>query len=467
MPINSDKSKKRVFLVIGLLFAAVVVAVVALSLNFGISGLPPSAQTEPGNVVGHTTSANIDSSMAGVTSTAKNSMDSNSGQGSQTGGRQENTQPSYLENQDKAGEKSETLKLLKSMTLEEKVGQLVIVGVEGYNNDEHSELLIKNYHVGGFILFKKNIRDSAQLSNLLNSLKASNASANKVPIFLSVDEEGGRVSRLPDEFKKIPSNKVIGKKDDSDLSYKVGAILGKELYAFGFNMDFAPVLDINSNPKNPVIGDRSFGTTPELVSRLGVETMKGIQSQNIISVVKHFPGHGDTSVDSHVGLPKVNHDLERLMSFELVPFNAALENGADTVMIAHILLPKLDSKNPASFSKAVITDLLRTKMNYNDVVITDDFTMGAITKNFDIGAAAVKSIQVGGDIVLVCHGFDKQEAVIKALLEAARTGRISAERLEESVYRVLELKRKYSLADSPSGAVDPKSINSEIAGLFK
>lgn len=467
MPNNSDKIKKRVILIIGLLFAVVVVSVVTLNLIFGISGLPPSAQTGSGNVMGHTTSADINSSMAGATSTTKNSTDSNSGQDAQTSGAPGNNQPSHLENQDKAGEASETLKLLKSMTLEEKVGQLVIVGVDGYNNDEHAELLIKNYHVGGFILFKKNIRDSAQLSNLLNSLKATNASANKVPVFLSVDEEGGRVSRLPDEFRGIPSNKVIGKKDDSTLSYKVGTILGKELYAFGFNMDFAPVIDINSNPKNPVIGDRSFGTTPDLVSRLGVETLKGIQSQGIISVVKHFPGHGDTSVDSHVGLPKVDHDLERLMSFELVPFKGAIENGADTVMIAHILLPKLDSKNPASFSKAVITDLLRTKMNYNGVVITDDFTMGAITKNFNIGAAAVKSIQAGGDIVLVCHGFDKQETVIKALLEAARSGQISAERLEESAYRVLELKRKYSLADSPSGAVDPKSINSEIAGLFK
>ncbi len=448
MPKNSDKDLKRVLLIIGLLIAAVVVSVVALRFNFGIPSLPPSAQTGPGNDIGQTTSANsdnTDSSLAEVTSTTKNSTDSNSG----------------LDNSE------EITKLLQSMTLEEKVGQLVITGVDGYNNDEHSELLIKNYHVGGFILFKKNIQDSAQLSNLLNSLKASNASANKVPLFLSVDEEGGRVSRLPDEFRKIPSNKVIGKKDDSALSYKVGAILGKELNSFGFNMDFAPVLDIDSNPKNPVIGDRSFGNTSELVSGLGVETMKGIQSQNIISVVKHFPGHGDTSVDSHVGLPKVNHDLERLMSFELVPFKKAIENGADTVMIAHILLPKLDSKNPASLSKAVITDLLRTKMNYNGVVITDDITMGAITKNFDIGAAAVKSIQAGGDIVLVCHGFDKQETVIKALLEAAESGQISAERLEESVYRILELKRKYSLADSPSGTVDPKSINAEIAELFK
>nr|WP_117387191.1 beta-N-acetylhexosaminidase [Ruminiclostridium cellobioparum] len=357
--------------------------------------------------------------------------------------------------------------LIDSMTLEEKVGQLVIVGVDGYENDEHSKQLMEKYHAGGFILFKKNIQDSAQLLTLLNSLKETNAALNKVPMFLSVDEEGGRVSRLPDEFKKFPSNKVIGQKNDSSLSYQIGNILGRELSSFGFNMDFAPVVDINSNPKNPVIGDRSFGTTAGLVSRLGIETMKGIRAENVISVVKHFPGHGDTSVDSHVGLPRVNHDLKRLESFELVPFKAAIENSVDAIMIAHILLPKLDPENPASFSKAVITDLLRTDMNFNGVVITDDFTMGAIEKNYDMGGAAVKSIQAGADIVLVCHGFDKQETVIKALLAAAQTGQISTGRLDGSVYRVLELKQRYSLGNAPAGPVDPQKINAEISVLFK
>lgn len=468
MPKDGDKAKKVVLIIIGILFTAVLVPIVLLHFNFGIPELPPSDQNRHGNGVEQTTlsnSDNTDSNMTKVPPSTQNSANSNSGQGAVSGSDiPEEIQPSTPGDQ---GNSEKTIRLIKSMTLEEKVGQLVMVGVDGYETDTHSELLIKNYHVGGFILFKKNIKDSVQLSSLLNSLKALNASSNKVPLFLSVDEEGGRVSRLPDEIKKIPSCKEIGNKNDSDLSYKVGAILGKELHAFGFNMNFAPVLDINSNPKNPVIGDRAFGNTPALVSRLGVQTMKGIQSQNIISVVKHFPGHGDTSVDSHVGLPKVNHDLERLMSFELVPFIEAIENGADTVMIAHILLPKLDSVNPASLSKPVITDLLRAKMNYSGVVITDDFTMGAITKNFDIGAAAVKSILASGDIVLVCHGFDKQEKVIKALLEAARTGQISTERLEESVYRVLELKRKYSMADLPSGTVDTQSLNSEISGIFK
>lgn len=442
------KRRSRVGIGLSLTAVAVVVLGYVLVQNLGLPQvLKPSDGTRPGGAAESTAAATSGITGGPGNTTAQNSPDTaEPGQDSQT-------------DQIKA--------LIDSMTLEEKVGQLVIVGVDGYENDEHSKQLMEKYHAGGFILFKKNIQDSAQLLTLLNSLKETNAASNKVPMFLSVDEEGGRVSRLPDEFKKFPSNKVIGQKNDSSLSYQIGNILGRELGSFGFNMDFAPVLDINSNPKNPVIGDRSFGTTAGLVSRLGIETMKGIRAENVISVVKHFPGHGDTSVDSHVGLPRVDHDLKRLESFELVPFKAAIENSVDAIMIAHILLPKLDAENPASFSKAVITDLLRTGMNFNGVVITDDFTMGAIEKNYDMGGAAVKSIQAGADIVLVCHGFDKQETVIKALLAAAQTGQISTGRLDESVYRVLELKQRYSLGNAPAGPVDPQKINAEISALFK
>ena len=444
------RRKRRSRIGIGLSLTAVAVVVLGYVLvqNLGLPQvLKPSGGTRPGGAAESTAATTPGMTGGPGNTTAQNDPDTaEPGQDSQT-------------DQIKA--------LIDSMTLEEKVGQLVIVGVDGYENDEHSKQLMEKYHAGGFILFKKNIQDSAQLLTLLNSLKETNAASNKVPMFLSVDEEGGRVSRLPDEFKKFPSNRVIGQKNDSSLSYQIGSILGRELGSFGFNMDFAPVLDINSNPKNPVIGDRSFGTTAGLVSRLGIETMKGIRAENVISVVKHFPGHGDTSVDSHVGLPRVNHDLKRLESFELVPFKAAIENSVDAIMIAHILLPKLDAENPASFSKAVITDLLRTGMNFNGVVITDDFTMGAIEKNYDMGGAAVKSIQAGADIVLVCHGFDKQETVIKALLAAAQTGQISTGRLDESVYRVLELKQRYSLGNAPAGPVDPQKINAEISALFK
>ena len=355
---------------------------------------------------------------------------------------------------------------IANFSLDEKIGQLVIVGVDGYLNDENSRRLIEEYHVGGFILFKRNIQNSDQMLSLLNSLKETN-SVNKLPLFLSIDEEGGRISRMPDEFLKLPSNQKIGERNNEFISYQVGTILGEQLKMYGFNMDFAPVLDINSNPRNPIIGDRSFGSEPNIVTKLGIQTMMGLQSQNIISVVKHFPGHGDTSEDSHKRLPVVNNDLKRLNSFELIPFNAAIENNADVIMVAHILLPKLDAENPASLSETIITELLRENMNFNGVVITDDFTMGAIEKNYDIGKAAVKSIQAGSDIVLVCHNFNKQETVIKAIKNAVLSGQISIERINQSVDRILKLKHKYTLSDMPVKTVDPQSINKKISQILK
>ncbi|NLE89839.1 MAG: beta-N-acetylhexosaminidase [Dehalococcoidales bacterium] len=355
---------------------------------------------------------------------------------------------------------------VKEMRLEEKVGQLVMAGIDGYENDDHARQLMEKYHVGGFILLKKNIRDAGQMLGLINSIKETNA-INKIPLFLSIDEEGGRVSRMPKEFAKMPASKKIGQLDNSQLSYQVGSIIGEELKSFGINMNFGPVLDINSNPKNPVIGDRAFGATAEIVTKSGIETMKGLHTQNIISVVKHFPGHGDTSVDSHIGLPTVNNDLERLNAFELLPFSAAIKNNVDAVMVAHILFPKIDPINPASFSPTIITDVLRQKMNFDGVVITDDMTMGAIINNYDIGEAAVKSINAGSDIVLVCHDYAKEEAVIQAIQKAAETGAISADRIDQSVYRVLKLKQKYNLSDKTVPSVEPQSINKKINVLYK
>jgi len=354
---------------------------------------------------------------------------------------------------------------ISKMSIDEKIGQMLVVGIEGYDLNENTKSLLEKSKVGGVILFSNNIQNTSQLLNLLNSLKRQNIK-NKIPLFLSLDEEGGRVTRMPKEFKNIPTNKAIGKINDEVLSNKIGAAIAYEIASFGFNMDFAPVLDVNSNPNNPVIGNRSFGGDIKTVSKLGIQTMKGIQSENIIPVVKHFPGHGDTSVDSHMGLPSVNNDLERLKSFELIPFKEAIRNNADAVMIAHILLPKIDSKNPSSLSKIIITDILRTKLNFNGVIITDDMTMGAIVKNYNIPEAAVKSVKAGTDIVLVCHGYDNEIAVINALKNSMEKGEISGKRIDESVYRILKLKQKYKLKDEIINSVDVKGINNKINGVL-
>src|SRR5690606_22430849 len=263
------------------------------------------------------------------------------------------------------------------------------------------EKLIHQYKVGGIIVNKKNITSPSQMVAYMNSLKEENK--NNVPLFFGIDQEGGRIAKLPGDLRAIPSHFEIGKQNDPSFAFEIGTVLGKLVSSFGFNVNFAPVLDINSNPENPVIGDRSFGINPDVVSKLGIQMMKGIQGENIIPAIKHFPGHGDTSVDSHVELPVVQKTMAELEQMELIPFKQAIAEGADMVMIAHILLPSIDPKFPSSMSEAIITDLLREKIGFDGVVITDDMTMEAITNSFDIGKASVMSVKAGADIVMVAH----------------------------------------------------------------
>ncbi|MCX0355266.1 beta-N-acetylhexosaminidase [Clostridium perfringens] len=354
---------------------------------------------------------------------------------------------------------------IDNMSLDEKIGQLVISGVESTSIDTTIQDFIQKKYIGGVILFSRNVSTAQQVLNLTNSIKDTNKS-NKIPLFISVDEEGGLVSRLPKEFIKLPKNSYIGEIDNPKFSYDIGKSIGKELSSLGYNMDFAPVMDINSNPKNPVIGARSFGNNEKIVSELGIETMKGLQSENIIPVIKHFPGHGDTSVDSHIGLPIVNNDLNRLKNFELVPFKSAINNGADVVMVSHILLSKLDNQYPASLSSKIITDLLRNQLNFMGVIITDDMTMGAISKNYGIGDAAVKSLLAGSDIILVCHEYDNVNKVLDSIKLAVKNNVISEQRINQSLYRILSLKEKYKLNNNPINNLNINDVNTYIKNIL-
>ena len=362
--------------------------------------------------------------------------------------------------------KDEILETISNMSLDEKIGQLVISGFYGTTLDENILKLIKEDKISGVILFNRNVKDSSTLLSLNNSLKESNKN-NKLPLFISVDEEGGLVTRMPKDIKRLPTNTYIGSLNNKDLSYNVGEILGEQLSYFGFNMNFAPVLDINSNPNNPVIGDRSFGNNKDTVAILGTSTMKGIQSKNIISVVKHFPGHGDTSVDSHVNLPVVNYDINRLKSFEFVPFKTAIQNGADAIMVGHILLPKIDSKYPSSMSYEIVTNILRKDLGFNGLVVSDDMTMGAITKNYSIEESSIKAINAGVDLLLVCQKYENTENVLKALKEAALNGTISKERLDNALYNIISIKKKYLLNKEYDNDITIDGINQKITNLFK
>lgn len=363
-----------------------------------------------------------------------------------------------LENKDEIKEK------IESMTLDEKIGQLFIVGFEGETVNDEIVDLISNRKVGGLILFARNIVNSSQLIELNNSLRKIESD---IPLFISVDEEGGLVSRVPNEFEALPSSGEIGNYNSEEISYKVGAIIAKELKALGFNMDFAPVLDINSNPNNTVIGERAFGDNADIVTRLGIKTMEGIRDGEIIPVVKHFPGHGDTDVDSHYGLPIVTKTLDELNSLEFVPFKEAINNGADVVMISSIILSSIDSENPSTMSEKVMTDILRGDLGFDGVIATDDMTMAAIMDNYNLTDAVVMSIKSGADLVLVCHGYDNILNSILAVKDAVNSGIISEERIDESVDRILKLKEKYNVSnDAINTEIDINGINDEIKSLF-
>ncbi|MGG0717465.1 beta-N-acetylhexosaminidase [Robertmurraya massiliosenegalensis] len=336
---------------------------------------------------------------------------------------------------------------IKNMSIDEKLGQMIFAGIPGKQIDEGAERLIQEYKVGGIIVNGKNIATPDQTVAYINALKSLN-NLNEIPLFFGIDQEGGRIAKLPGDLKSMPTNMEIGQKYNPSLSFEIGSLLGKLVKAYGFNINFAPVLDVNSNPENPVIGDRSFGDNPNVVSELGIATMKGLKSENIIPTIKHFPGHGDTSVDSHVELPTVHKTLAELEEMELIPFKEAIGEGADMVMVAHILLPKIDPDYPSSMSKNIITDLLREKLEFTGVVITDDMTMEAIAGNFDLGRAAVTSVQAGSDIIMVAHGDDNMIKVIAALKKAVENGEIEEERINESVTRILQLKENYHLDDS-------------------
>lgn len=287
---------------------------------------------------------------------------------------------------------------------------------------------------------------------------------NPIPLFLSIDEEGGKVSRLPKAYPRLPEAFEFGKKNDRNLSYELGSILGERVKSLGFNMNFSPVLDINSNPKNPVIGNRAFGSSVEPVVDNGIEVMLGIMDRDVISVVKHFPGHGDTSIDSHMNLHKVNKTKEDLISFELQPFIAAIDNGVDAIMLAHILYPEIDDY-PATMSPKIIGELLRGELGFNGVVVSDDMTMGAIMENYTIEEGVLSFLKAGGDLALICHGKENPIKVMEEIMDAVKGGELTEEEIDEKVYRILKLKEKYNLKDNPIDNIDLRELNNKTLEL--
>lgn len=353
--------------------------------------------------------------------------------------------------------------MLSGMTVEEKVGQLFTVslrrlpsGADVKEMNSDIDTLISKYKVGGIILFSENIDTISQTSELIKNMQ----SASTIPLFISVDEEGGRISRISSNPKmhgtEIPTNQLIGKVNDLELTERIGNIIAQEISSLGFNMDFAPVADVNTNPKNPVIGDRAFGSNASQVSNMVAAEVKGIQGENVSAVIKHFPGHGDTATDTHTGSVTVNHDLNRLRRIEFKPFIGGINAGADGVMVSHIIVPKVGgAKIPSTFSKKIVTDILRNELGFKGLIITDALDMGAITKYYGSGTAAVKAFNAGVDILLMPYNINN---AYNGILNAVNRGDISQERLNESVRRVLETKMYRKILDGDDSVLDPEMI---------
>ena len=331
---------------------------------------------------------------------------------------------------------------IKTLTIDEKIGQMIISGFDGTNYSEEISNLINQNKVGGLILFGRNINSTEETAALIEEINNQN---NSIPLFISIDEEGGSVTRLPGDGDIFPSAMSIGEQNDTQIAYDNGNRIGSKLKSIGINMNHAPVLDIFSNPNNTVIGDRSFGSNPEIVSSMGLSTMRGMEDAGVIPTVKHFPGHGDTEVDSHYGLPIVYKDYEELDSFEFIPFKEAIQNNCEVIMVSHIILNEIDDISPASLSKDVVTGILRGKMGYNQVIMTDDMAMGAITNYLSVEEASVKSIEAGCDIILLGNAEECVDKVIDDVKEKIINNEISEERINESVYRILKLKEKYGI----------------------
>ena len=340
--------------------------------------------------------------------------------------------------------------IVNKMSLEEKVGQIFIVDFFSLSKKSKTthltpeiKKMIEDYNIGGVIFFADNIVDETQLEIFMNELK----NTTKIPLFISIDEEGGKVSRLSNneniEMDKFEKASEIGKLNDENIAYLFGKKIGNELKKRKFNMNFAPVADVNSNPKNPVIGERAFGDNEEIVSIMISNVISGMQEEGVASVAKHFPGHGDTALDTHNESVYLNHDIDRLYSLEFKPFIKAIENDVMGIMMAHITLPNICKENvPASMSKEIITEILRKDLGYDNLIITDAFNMKAITNKYSSKEASIKAVNAGIDIILMPEDFVE---AYNGIIESVRNNEINEKRIDESVKRVLKVKYKLGL----------------------
>lgn len=324
------------------------------------------------------------------------------------------------------------------------IGQLLIGSLPGKTITPEMRSLAREFSLGGIILFTRNIEAPEQVAELSHDAQAL---ASEYPLWVSVDQEGGRVARLKAPFTEWPPMATLGRSGDEKLARRFARALATELRAVGITLDYAPVLDIHTNPKNPIIGDRALAEDAATVARLGAAIIETLQTDGVAACGKHFPGHGDTSVDSHLELPLVEHPPDRIRRVELVPFRAAIAAGVAFIMTAHVLVPSLDEEKPATLSQRIVQGMLRDELGFQGVILSDDLEMKAIARTCAVPDAAVQAIAAGCDAVLVCSGDVELQAVtLEALVRAVEQNVIPYKRLEDALKRNRAAKERFLTA---------------------
>ncbi len=335
----------------------------------------------------------------------------------------------------------------KEMTenLKKIVGSLLVLGFDGPAVTDSLKNFLTQWDLGGIILFKRNIESLEQVAGLNRAIYQF----AEVPPIVSVDHEGGRVFRLPEPFTAFPPMRRLGdfceQAGDCSSAEAVGRIFGRELRAVGFNLDYAPVLDVDSNPQNPIIGDRAFGSTPGQVAEHALAFWRGLESERILGCGKHFPGHGDTAEDSHLTLPRVEKSLEQLNACELIPFHEAIGEGISMLMTAHVLYPALDPDLPATLSPRILTGLLRERLGYQGMIISDDLLMKGIVLRWGLEDAAERFLRADGDLVLLCHDEAAQRRVAAHLVHQAEKDADFQQLLEAKAKRMEAIRKRLTL----------------------
>lgn len=351
---------------------------------------------------------------------------------------------------------------MKNLTLREKIGQMLIIKIFGKEISEKTKQMIEEYKIGGIILYRKNYDTYDEMIKIINEIKKLNKECGNIPLFISIDQEGGRVNRMPHELKNIKSAGKLVEQNNIEIIKEAGRTTAKMLKESGFNMNYSPVLDIQRFENGHAIGDRCYGKTAEDVSRNGITIMKELSTGGIIPVVKHFPGHGSTNKDSHFFLPIITKNINELENEDIIPFKKAIGQNAEVIMVGHLMIKDVDRKNPASLSKKIINDYLRNKYQYKGVIMTDDLKMRAISLKYGYVRAALKACKAGIDIIMAGASYNTIIRVIKKIESNIKNKKIDIKEIDKSVERIIKLKEKYNISDDPAKGCNIEEINQSI-----